>query len=118
MEQNCLQCGEKLTGRTDKKFCDDYCRNSFNNRRTRIKNPSISLVNYYLKRNRTILEVLFKTHPNSFIPLRLLSDHGFNFCFFTHEENLRTCVRKYCYDYGYERVNETNVNLVRWEPKD
>lgn len=27
----CLNCDKTLKGRTDKKFCDDYCRNSYNN---------------------------------------------------------------------------------------
>lgn len=26
----CAQCGQKLLGRTDKRFCGDYCRNSYN----------------------------------------------------------------------------------------
>ena len=27
----CLACGKPLKGRIDKKFCDDYCRNNYNN---------------------------------------------------------------------------------------
>ena len=33
MEQKlCLECGEQIQGRSDKKFCSDYCRNSHNNK--------------------------------------------------------------------------------------
>ena len=28
----CLSCSKPVKGRTDKKFCDDYCRNSYHNR--------------------------------------------------------------------------------------
>ena len=28
MERKCLICGAKLTGRADRKFCSDFCRNS------------------------------------------------------------------------------------------
>jgi predicted nucleic acid-binding Zn ribbon protein len=28
----CLECGKRIVGRADKKFCDDACRNDFNNK--------------------------------------------------------------------------------------
>lgn len=31
MDKKCLECGEKIVGRADKKFCNDYCRNAYNN---------------------------------------------------------------------------------------
>ena len=30
--KKCLECGDKVVGRIDKKFCSDYCRNAFNNK--------------------------------------------------------------------------------------
>ena len=30
--RKCLECEETVKGRVDKKFCSDYCRNSYNNR--------------------------------------------------------------------------------------
>ena len=30
--KKCLECDEKVIGRIDKKFCSDYCRNSYNNK--------------------------------------------------------------------------------------
>ena len=32
MEKKCLECESPLVGRVDKKFCSDYCRNSYNNK--------------------------------------------------------------------------------------
>ena len=32
MKKNCLECGEAFNGRIDKKFCSDYCRNTYNNK--------------------------------------------------------------------------------------
>ena len=32
MEKNCLECGTRIIGRADKKFCNDSCRNSYNNK--------------------------------------------------------------------------------------
>ena len=31
MQKQCLECGEKIVGRIDKKFCSDACRNAYNN---------------------------------------------------------------------------------------
>ena len=32
MEKQCLECGDKIVGRIDKKFCSDGCRNAYNNK--------------------------------------------------------------------------------------
>ena len=55
----CLDCHKPVKGRTDKKFCDDYCRNNYNNA---LKSNTINLVrniNNALGKNRRILEALF-----------------------------------------------------------
>jgi predicted nucleic acid-binding Zn ribbon protein len=42
MEQRvCKECGHKLSGRKDQKFCSDYCRNSFNNKLNEDANASV-----------------------------------------------------------------------------
>ena len=30
--KTCLECGEPILGRSDKKFCSDLCRNAYNNK--------------------------------------------------------------------------------------
>ena len=32
-EKVCTLCSKTLKGRSDKKFCDDYCRSAYNNER-------------------------------------------------------------------------------------
>ena len=34
--ETCLECGEKIIGRSDKKFCNDACRNSYNNKQNKV----------------------------------------------------------------------------------
>lgn len=34
-EKVCLECGEKIKGRADKKFCSDQCRVAYNNKLNR-----------------------------------------------------------------------------------
>lgn len=118
MDQYCLQCNEKLLGRSDKKFCDDHCRNQYNNSKSRLRNPCISTINFQLRRNRSILELLFARSSNSHLHIRTLAENGFNFYFFTHSEQTKDSSRKYCYDYGYEQVNERQIRLLKWEQEN
>ena len=50
-KKHCLQCRKPLTGRTDKKFCDAYCRNSHNNRSKRLDEATIQNVNSLIRKN-------------------------------------------------------------------
>ncbi|MEI9808189.1 MAG: hypothetical protein WDO16_10100 [Bacteroidota bacterium] len=56
--KNCLACDKPLKGRSDKKFCDDYCRNTYNNQLKSISNNNIRNINNTLTKNRRILEGL------------------------------------------------------------
>ena len=54
--KTCLQCGKTLRGRADKKFCDDYCRNNYNNQLKANTNNYVRNINNALGKNRRILE--------------------------------------------------------------
>ena len=56
MEKKCPECGEKIIGREDKKFCSDYCRNAFNNRLNKDSKNLIRNINNRLRKNYRILE--------------------------------------------------------------
>ena len=56
--KQCLECQKNMNGRSDKKFCDDYCRNNYNNQQ-KAKGSHSSLVrniNNALLKNRKVLE--------------------------------------------------------------
>lgn len=101
----CLTCGKDLKGRIDKKFCDDYCRNNYNNRQ-RAKTSCSSLVrsiNNILLKNRKILEsVLPENKETAKAKLDKLHRLGFHFKYMTHIYTTRTGKTYFfCYDYGY-----------------
>ena len=54
----CKQCGKNITGRLDKKFCDDYCRNTYNNQNKRDDELLIQGINRIIRKNRRILKTL------------------------------------------------------------
>lgn len=102
----CLDCGKKLAGRVDKKFCDDHCRGHHNNRLSRGRNLILTDINSILKKNARILEKLNKngiTH----LTYKSLALSGFNFNFFTHQvKETKGEVYNYCYNYGYHVIDK------------
>jgi predicted nucleic acid-binding Zn ribbon protein len=101
----CLSCSKSLKGRIDKKFCNDYCRNHYNNRQktTGYYNHFIRLINNCLWRNRKILESILpadeETAKANRDKLHLL---GFQFSYITNIYTSKTGKTYfYCYDYGY-----------------
>jgi hypothetical protein len=58
--RHCLCCNKTIKGRSDKKFCDDYCRNKFNNHLKSEAGWPIRGINSILRKNRRILEGIVK----------------------------------------------------------
>jgi predicted nucleic acid-binding Zn ribbon protein len=99
----CLACDKPVKGRTDKKFCDDYCRNNYNNQ---LKADTINLVrniNNALGKNRRILEcILGNGAEMTKITKEKLLQKGFQFKYVTHTyTNKKGDVYFFCYDFGY-----------------
>ena len=110
----CLACDKPVKGRTDKKFCDDYCRNNYNNQLKASKNSLVRNINNALGRNRRILESFFaeeeiaKTHKDKLI------EKGFQFKYMTHTyTNKKGNVYFFCYDLGYMPLENDWYLLVK-----
>ena len=77
MEKTCLECGNKIFGRSDKKFCDDACRNAYNNRVNKDSKNLIRNTNNRLRKNYRILEALNPKHKTKASKSKLL-EAGFH----------------------------------------
>lgn len=112
-EKICLQCSKVLKGRSDKKFCDDYCRAAYNNDLKSAANNFVRNVNNALGKNRRILEsVLAEGKATANISKDKLLEKGFQFKYHTNlytTKDGRTYF--YCYEYGYW-LQENNWCLV------
>jgi hypothetical protein len=101
--KTCLLCEKTLKGRSDKKFCDDYCRAAYNNELKSAANNYIRNVNNALGKNRRILECLLPEGEATAKANRdKLIEKGFQFKYHTHQycaKNGKTYF--YCYEYGY-----------------
>ncbi|MBX2921123.1 MAG: DUF2116 family Zn-ribbon domain-containing protein [Chitinophagaceae bacterium] len=101
---HCLHCDKPIKGRVDKKFCDDWCRNAYNNKLNSVTStPVVRNINSILKRNRRILKsVLSPEKETARISKRRLIETGFNFDYLTHLVTTpKGQVYLFCYEYGY-----------------
>jgi hypothetical protein len=111
VEKKCLDCGDLIRGRTDKKFCSDQCRNNYNNRLNRDSNNFVRNVHGLLRKNRRILSDLYsegrvKVHKDALFAL------GYNFSFFTHIIETSQGHRfHYCFEYGYCETGDDFLEL-------
>lgn len=110
---SCHYCGNYITGRADKRFCDDSCRSAYNNGLKSAANNYIRNVNNALGKNRRILEGLLIGETSVKVTGDKLLRQGFNFKYHTHTFTASTGKTYfYCYDYGYLKTDESYL-IVR-----
>ena len=99
--RKCLCCGRELSGRSDKIFCDDYCRNNYYYRINNEQKKLIRIVNSKLLHNRGILKSLNPYGGKTF-SIKELEEKGFDFNYFTNiYKTKKGRVYYVVYDYAY-----------------
>ena len=102
IKRYCLACGKIVHGRADKKFCNDYCRNAYNNNVKAVNSPLIRNINNALLKNRRILEAALGAEEIQKVQKEKLLQQGFQFKFITHTYiNKKGNIYFFCYEYGY-----------------
>ncbi|RYD70205.1 MAG: hypothetical protein EOP53_25825 [Sphingobacteriales bacterium] len=100
--KTCRLCQKTLKGRSDKKFCDDYCRAAYNNELKSPVNNYIRNVNNALSKNRRILEDYLGKEEMAKTTKEKLLQKGFLFKYITHTyNNKKGNTYFFCYDLGY-----------------
>ncbi len=113
--KDCLTCGKQVKGRSDKKFCDDYCRNTHNNYLNSNFNNFVRNINNALRRNRRMLEELIPAGEQTVkCHKQKLADRGFNFSYHTHHYfNKKGDQYVFCYDLGYLMLESDWMLIVK-----
>lgn len=112
-QKTCLECDTLIRGRIDKKFCNDTCRNSFNNKNKRDAGFYERKVNAILRKNKRILEQLTPREKAKTTKEELLFN-GFNFYYFTNIYQTKQGKTYYfVYDYGYLELDNEEYALVK-----
>lgn len=113
MKRKCQECGDLFEGRSDKRFCTDQCRNTFNNRLKKDSNNLMRNINNTLRKNRRILEGL-NTKGKTKVHKSTLLDKGFNFNYMTNQyQTKKGGLYKFCYDQGYIEIENNMVTIVK-----
>ncbi len=115
----CLDCNKELSGRSDKKFCDPYCKSSYHYKKNKKSRPALfKEIDRKLKNNRRILK-LYNKSGKSIIRKQTLIDEGFHPKYHTHTwYSRRGDTFYFCYEYGYLIQKENGVEkyvLVKWQ---
>lgn len=113
--KHCLSCGDPIKGRSDKKYCNDYCRNAYNNQLKASGDNLVRCINKSLGRNRRILKTLLGDTINTLKTTKEnLVRQGFHFNFFTHIYNTKNGKTYfYCYEFGWLPLENDGVLVVR-----
>ena len=115
MHKKCLECGEKLIGRSDKKFCGDYCRNAYNNNINKDSKNLIRNINNRLRKNWRVLESLNPNQKTKTTRTKLVQ-MGFDFNFFTSTYTTKAGkIYYFVYDQGYLPLEDEYYALVKRE---
>lgn len=117
MERICPECGDKILGRADKKFCSDACRNAHNNSLNKDNKNLVRNINNRLRKNYRILESLNTEDKTKTTKDRLLR-LGFSFDYFTGIYTTKSgSVYYYLYDQGYLPLDNDFYLLVKKDIK-
>lgn len=114
-EKVCLECGKPVKGRKDKKFCNDYCRNNFNNNLKSEQNNYVRRINSILSKNRKILfETIPENEDKTTTTRERLLQEGYNFKYFTHQYTTkRGDVYNLIYDLGILSIEQDKILIVK-----
>tara|TARA_B110001452_G_scaffold169273_1_gene141515 strand:- start:758 stop:1105 length:348 start_codon:yes stop_codon:yes gene_type:complete len=115
MKKKCPECSDLIIGRTDKKFCSDGCRNSYNNRVNKDQKNLIRNINNRLRKNWRILESLNPNQKTKTTRDKLISK-GFDFNYFTSIYTTKSgTIYYFLYDQGYLPLENQYYALVKRE---
>lgn len=106
----CLQCGNILFGRVDKKFCNDHCRNTYNNNQNRMNFKNIRETNNILIKNHKLLREFLAQEEYS-IELKILDAKGFKIEYITGIEKIDDEEFFLVYDIKYT-LDGINLKLI------
>lgn len=113
---NCLECGEKIIGRADKKFCNDDCRNAYNNKLNKNTTNLMRNINNKLRKNYRILNEQNFVDGKAKTTKSKLSALGFDFEYFTQFKTYKNGAEyRFIYEIGYKFLEDDWILMVKKE---
>jgi len=116
MERKCLECGDEIRGRVDKKYCSDHCRNAYNNKVNKDSKNLIRNINNRLRKNYRVLDSFPLKEGKTKTTRTRLIDRGFDFEFITNLYTTKKGTTYYfVYDLGYLPLDNDYYMIVKRE---
>lgn len=110
---HCLECGEVIWGRPDKKFCNSDCRNAWHSHLRSLARQMHSNTISVLNNNYAILSGMLQMKKSS-CPVGSLKAMGFNPELVTHKgEKVGRHIEYRCFDLAYSLTHGKLFNLHR-----
>ena len=111
-----MECGDSVRGRIDKKFCSDYCRNSYNNRLNKDSKNLLRNINNRLRKNYRVLESFQLKDGKTRTTKHRLLDKGFDPEYHTSLYTTKKGATYYfVYDLGYLPLENDLYMIVKRE---
>lgn len=114
--KTCPVCSGNIVGRSDKKFCNSYCRSAFHYKNKKPANNFVAEVDKQLRLNRQIIKH-YNQKGKTFIRKEILISQGFDPKFCTHRFYVpKEGTYYFCYDQGIlkEAVSEAVQHPNEW----
>jgi len=112
MQKLCLTCGKNLTGRSDKKYCNEACKNEFHNQQGVRTPPFEKNQLSTARKNRSILSKI-EASGKAEIEMKELELCGFNFEGLTGLKFLgKDSLLLYCFDFSLQ-LNGNSCRIAK-----
>jgi len=117
--QLCLCCGEEIKGRSDKKYCNAYCRSQYHYQQNKQSVPSIHrFISDQLNLNIKLLKRYNKAGKAT-IREEVLLKEGFNPRVFTHYwKSNKGSIYFFVFEFGFmvkEEHGKRKYVLIQWQ---
>ncbi len=104
----CMHCHKPLTGRRDKKFCDNQCKAEYHNQNKTYGELYISSAQSITRQNRKILKTL-SPEGKATVRKEVLDQMGYDYRYFSGLFKSKTNLYYLVYDYAFSPVFEKGV---------
>lgn len=112
--KTCMLCEKPLLGRTDKKYCSDFCRNTYNNKVNRQSKLAMQTAQSILSRNRRILREVLGESKITQIHTSVLLSKGYHFDYLTCiRKSKRGEEHKYCYEFNIREITPDVIEIIQ-----
>ena len=114
--RTCLNCQASIKkGRSDRKFCDEGCKNEYHNAQKNEDRQQILEIEKMLKNNWKILKKVLGTKKEEIVTKERLLKMGFEFEYHTHYvvSVIKSNEYIFCYNYGYWKMDDGKLKVVK-----